>query len=83
MFIKIKRILSASAWKLVAIVLIVIVAGPELLLGMELMVLLEALGASTFVIAFVCGARVQLELFCDSIKRLRSRVKKLASSVIP
>lgn len=61
MFDWIKRIMSKGIWYILAAIIAASVAGPEIIISMELMVLVEALGASTFVLMYVSG----LKLFLD------------------
>ena len=42
-------------WSAIAMIIIVAVAGPEILISLELMALVEVIGASTFVMAYVSG----------------------------
>ena len=44
-----------GAWSAIAMLIIVAVAGPEVLISLELMALAEMVGASTFVMAYVSG----------------------------
>ena len=45
-------------WRLLAIAIIVVAAGPEVFVYAEGMVVLEALGAATFVFMYVVGAKM-------------------------
>lgn len=47
-------------WRLLAIIIIVVVAGPEVYLYTEGMVILEIIGAATFVFMYVTGAKLYL-----------------------
>lgn len=60
MLTKIKALLSKGIWQILAMLLVMVIAGPELLLGMELMALIEVLGASTFVLMYLSGIKLLL-----------------------
>jgi len=47
-----------KVWHLMAVVIVFLVAGPEILIGMELMALIEILGASTFVMLYFSGVKL-------------------------
>ncbi|WP_197410264.1 MULTISPECIES: hypothetical protein [unclassified Colwellia] len=56
----IKKITSKGIWYLLAVLITACLAGPEILISMELMVLIEILGASTFVLMYVTGLKLFL-----------------------
>ncbi|MBB1431088.1 hypothetical protein [Pseudoalteromonas sp. SG43-4] len=60
MFDWIKKIISKGIWYSLAILVVAFAAGPEILISMELMVLVEFLGASTFVLMYVSGLKLFL-----------------------
>lgn len=50
--------LTEKWWKLLAVVIIVVAAGPEAFVYAEGMAILEVLGAATFVFMYVVGAKM-------------------------
>ena len=60
MFDWIKKIMSKGIWYTLAIIVVAFAAGPEILISMELMVLVEFLGTSTFVLMYVSGLKLFL-----------------------
>jgi hypothetical protein len=56
----IKKITSIGIWYFLAVLITSLVAGPEILISMELMGLVELLGASTFVLMYVSGLKLFL-----------------------
>jgi hypothetical protein len=56
----IKKITSKGIWYLLAVLIASWVAGPEILISMELMALVELLGASTFALMYVSGLKMFL-----------------------
>lgn len=52
---------SKGLWHALAMLIVFIIAGPEILISMELIAIIEVLGASTFVIAYLSGLRLYLE----------------------
>lgn len=61
MLTKIRALLSKGIWQILAMLLVMVIAGPELLLSMELMALIEVLGASTFVLMYLSGIKLLLD----------------------
>ena len=60
MFNKIKQLFANQLYRLIALVLLILIAGPELMMGYELMALLEFLGPSTFVLIHLAGIKLYL-----------------------
>ena len=60
MFDWIKRTISKGIWYTLAIIVVAFAAGPEILISIELMVLVDFLGASTFVLMYVSGLKLFL-----------------------
>lgn len=60
MFERIKNAMSKGIWHSLALVIVFLMAGPEIMMGMELMALIEVLGASTFVLMYVTGVKLLL-----------------------
>ena len=60
MFDWIKKIMSKGILYTLAVIVVAFAAGPEILISMELMVLVEFLGASTFVLMYVSGLKLFL-----------------------
>jgi hypothetical protein len=71
-FEKLKSKLTQSIWSMAAILIVMIVAGPEIMISMELMALVEVLGASTFVIAYFSGVLLYFEKPLNFIKKFES-----------
>ncbi|MDF0534774.1 hypothetical protein PY479_10865 [Shewanella sp. A32] len=63
------RRLYQRGWKLVAIGLVLILAGSDLLLLMELSTMLELLGASTFVLVYYSGFKLLLSSLFLRVKQ--------------
>ena len=64
--------LTQSIWSMAAILIVILVAGPEIMISMELMALVEVLGASTFVIAYFSGVLLYFEKPLNFIKKFES-----------
>ncbi len=60
MFDRIKKITSKGIWYFLAVLIVSCVAGPEILISMELMALVEIFGASTFALMYVSGLKLFL-----------------------
>lgn len=56
-FEKVKKHITKGVWHSVALVIVILFAGPEIMVSMELMSLVEALGASTFVMMYLYGLK--------------------------
>lgn len=52
--------MSKGIWHSLALIIVFLMAGPEIMMGMELMALIEVLGASTFVLMYVTGVKLLL-----------------------
>ena len=52
MIARIKQIFQKGAWHVLALLIVMALAGPEILIGIELAGMIEALGAATFVMAY-------------------------------
>ncbi|MCF2902949.1 hypothetical protein L1267_21490 [Pseudoalteromonas sp. OFAV1] len=57
---KIKKLFANKLYRSIALVLVILIAGPELMMGYELMALLEFLGPSTFVLIHLAGVKLYL-----------------------
>ena len=60
MFNKINQLFANKLYRSIALVLVILIAGPELMMGYELMALLEFLGPSTFVLIHLAGIKLYL-----------------------
>ncbi|TMO27468.1 hypothetical protein CWC28_11245 [Pseudoalteromonas sp. S4492] len=60
MFNTIKQLFANKLYRLIALVLLILIAGPELMMVYELMALLEFLGPSTFVLIHLAGIKLYL-----------------------
>ncbi len=72
MFDWIKKIMSKGIWYLLAALIAALVAGPEIIISMELMVLVEFLGASTFVLMYVTGLKLFLSNSLNKLNQFES-----------
>jgi len=57
---KIKQLFANKVYRSIALVLVILIAGPELMMGYELMALLEFLGPSTFVLIHLAGIKLYM-----------------------
>lgn len=64
--------LKTGSWQVLALLIVFMVAGPEILISMELMGIVEALGASTFVLAYLSGLRAYAVNWYSKIHHLES-----------
>ncbi|GAW96735.1 hypothetical protein MTCD1_02355 [Colwellia marinimaniae] len=60
--------MSKGIWYILAATIAALVAGPEIIISMELMVLVEFLGASTFVLMYISGFKL---FFSDVLTKLK------------
>ena len=60
MFERIKILISKGIWHSLALIIVFIMAAPEIMMGMELVALIEVLGASTFVLMYLTGIKLFL-----------------------
>ena len=65
--------LTRKWWRLIAVTIIVLVAGPEIFLYAEGMVMLEVVGAATFVFMYVVGAKLYLRNLWDWVFNFENR----------
>lgn len=56
-----KSKLSAGLWSVLAAIIVFLIAGPEIMISMELYAMVETLGASTFVLAYFAGLKLYLK----------------------
>jgi len=70
LFNKIIDKLKSSTWYALAIILIFLIAGPEIYISLELISLMELMGASTFVIAYFSGIRAYLKKLSIKFKQV-------------
>jgi hypothetical protein len=63
---------SKSVWHTLAIVIVFLVAGPEVMVSMELLALVELLGASTFVLLYVSGVKLFFSNYFNKFKAFES-----------
>jgi len=68
MYQKFKSLLGNSVYKSIALVLVILLAGPELMIGYELMALVEILGPTTFVLIHLVG----IKLYFYKFKQLKT-----------
>jgi hypothetical protein len=72
MFKQLKRVISGGFWQLLAMLIVLAVAGPEIMISMELMTIVELLGASSFVIAYLSGCKLFIKKHVDKLARFES-----------
>ena len=58
MFERLKKTMSKGIWHSLAVIIVMLIAGPEIMVSMELMAMVELLGASTFVLMYVSGLKL-------------------------
>ncbi|AOW78615.1 hypothetical protein A3Q34_18295 [Colwellia sp. PAMC 20917] len=63
---------SKSVWHTLAMVIVILLAGPEVMISMELMALVELLGASTFVLLYVSGVKMFFANVVNKFKAFES-----------
>lgn len=68
----IKEKCAKGAWSTLAMIIIFMLAGPEIAVGMELMAMVELLGASTFVLAYFYGVKLWLYKGLQVISKFES-----------
>lgn len=62
--------LREDGLRMLAVLLIAVVAGPDLLALVELTTLLDALGAALFLMTFVVGARILIGRYGSTVRSL-------------
>lgn len=73
MFDKLQKTIKKGGWYALAMIIVMVAAGPEIMLSMELMAMVELLGASTFVLAYWSGVKLFLAKPIACFKRFESR----------
>lgn len=68
----IKQKCSKGFWSTLAMVIVFMMAGPEIMIGMELMAMVELLGASTFVLAYFAGIQLWLHNGVKAVSKFES-----------
>jgi len=64
--------MSKGVWHALALILVMLLAGPEIVVSIELMAMVEVLGASTFVLMYLSGIKLFFSKVWDNIKILKS-----------
>lgn len=72
MFKWMKSKLTKGFWSSLAMLIVIVMAGPAIVIGMELMALVEVMGASTFVLAYLAGLKLYLEKPVKAMKKFES-----------
>lgn len=75
----IKKSMSKGIWHSTAVIIVVLVAGPEIMMSMELMAMVELLGASTFVLMYLSG----LKLFFSKLVAKYKKFERYSVFFIP
>lgn len=60
--------MSKGVWHALALILVMLLAGPEIVVSIELMAMLEVLGASTFVLMYLLGIKLFISKVWDKYK---------------
>jgi len=68
----IKKTMSKGIWHSLAVIIVVLIAGPEVIMSMELMAMVELLGASTFVLMYLSGLKLLLSKAITKFKQFES-----------
>ncbi|WP_440056590.1 hypothetical protein ACSLBF_21010 (plasmid) [Pseudoalteromonas sp. T1lg65] len=66
---KLKDQCAQSFWHTSAMILVLFLAGTEIMVGVELMAMIELVGASTFVLAYLAGAKLALTNVYQQLKK--------------
>lgn len=69
----IKQKCAKGFWSTLAMIIVFMLAGPEIMIGMELMAIVELLGPSTFVIAYFAGVKLWLDKGLQVVTKFESR----------
>ena len=67
-FDKIKIAMSKGFWHALAVIIVMLLAGPEIMVSIELMAMVEVLGASTFVLMYLSGIKLFFSKVWDKYK---------------
>ncbi|WP_406667504.1 hypothetical protein [Gallaecimonas sp. GXIMD1310] len=65
----IKKSISKGIWHSLAVIIVVLVAGPEIMMNMELMAIVELFGASMFVLIYASGLKLFLSNLVAKYKK--------------
>jgi hypothetical protein len=68
----IKTKMSKGIWHSLAVIIVMLIAGPEIMMSMELMAMVELLGASTFVLMYFSGLKLFLSKAFNKFKKFES-----------
>ena len=68
----IKEKCSKGLWSTLAMIIVFMLAGPEIMIGMELVAIVELLGPSTFVIAYFAGVKLWFDKGLQVVKKFES-----------
>lgn len=69
MFNSFKKLIAKGSWHSLAAIIVVLVAGPEIMMSIELMAMVELLGASTFVLIYVAGFKLFFAKLASKYKK--------------
>ena len=72
MFDKLKKAASKGVWHSLAVIIVMLLAGPEIMVSIELMAMIEVLGASTFVLMYLSGIKLFFLKVWDKYKNFES-----------
>ena len=80
---RLKKALKNRLLRILAVLLIVIVAGPEIGFSMELFALLDALGAELFLLCFSVGIHLYIKMFIESVRGFGNAVRAFIERLDP
>ncbi len=80
---KLKKVLKNRLSRILAVLLIVVVAGHEIGISMEMFALLDGLGAELFLLCFLVGIRLYVKMFFDSARTFRNAVRAFIERLDP
>ncbi len=80
---KLKKVLKNRLSPILAVLLIVVVAGHEIGISMEMFALLDGLGAELFLLCFLVGIRLYVKMFFDSARTFRNAVRAFIERLDP
>ncbi len=72
MFDRLKKATSKGVWHALAVIIVMLLAGPEIMVSIELMAMVEVLGASTFVFMYLSGIKLLFSKAWDKYKNFES-----------
>jgi hypothetical protein len=71
---KLEKLVSKGIWQLLAVIVVLLIAGPEVYISLELFSLVELLGASTFVLMYVASFKLILLKWFEKFQSFESNL---------